>query len=110
VIFLVATVAAAALGSVATSRGMDWYQGLDQPGFTPPDATFGIVWTVLCAAIAVAGWLAWRATAAARPALWWAVRMVLNLAWTIAFFGFESPVAGMVVIALLLAAVAAEIT
>ncbi len=56
------TTVAAAIGSVATGSGQDWYDRLDKPSFTPPDATFGIVWTVLYVLIALAGWLTWRAS------------------------------------------------
>jgi tryptophan-rich sensory protein len=108
-IFAVATLAVVLLGTVATSSGRDWYDTLDKPSFTPPNATFGIVWTVLYVLIAVAGWLAWRATASPAPTVWWGVQMALNLLWTAVFFGLESPLAGVVVIAALIAAVAADL-
>jgi tryptophan-rich sensory protein len=109
VIFAAVTVAVAGVGSIATQGGMDWYDRLDRPGFTPPDATFGIVWTILYVVVAVAGWLAWRSTDDRRPTAAWAVQMALNLAWTAVFFGLESPWGGLVVIALLIAAVALDI-
>ena len=108
-IFAVATVAVAGIGSLATSGGMDWYETLEKPGFTPPDATFGVVWTVLYAPIAVAGWLAWRASTTSVPTVWWGVQMALNLLWTAVFFGLQSPVGGIVVIALLIPAVAMDL-
>ena len=108
-IFAVATVAVAGIGAVATSSGREWYDTLDKPSFTPPDATFGIVWTVLYVLIAVAGWLAWRASIGVRPTMWWAVQMALNLAWTAVFFGLQSPVGGVVVIAALIPAVAMNV-
>ena len=108
-IFAVATVAVAGIGAVATSSGRDWYDTLEKPSFTPPDATFGIVWTILYVVIAVAGWLAWRASVGPRPTTWWAVQMALNLAWTAVFFGLESPVGGVVVIAALIPAVAMDV-
>ena len=108
-LFAVATLAVAGLGSLATGSGRDWYDTLEKPAFTPPDATFGIVWTILYVAIAVAGWLAWRASADRRPTVWWAVQMALNLLWTAVFFGLESPAGGVVVIVLLLAAVVMDV-
>lgn len=33
-----------------------WYQRLDKPGYTPPDAAFGAVWPVLEAGLAVGGY------------------------------------------------------
>lgn len=109
IIFAIATVAVAGIGGVATSGGMDWYESLDKPSFTPPDATFGIVWTILYVAIAIAGWLAWRAGTSSRPTIWWGAQMALNLLWTAVFFGLESPVGGTIVIAALIAAVAMDL-
>lgn len=100
-IFAGATVAAAVLGSVATSAGRPWYDRLDQPWFTPPDATFGIVWTVLYVLIAVAGFLAWRADDASAPTVAWAANIALNLAWTVTFFGLRRPGWAIVVVAAL---------
>jgi benzodiazapine receptor len=34
----------------------NWYQRLDKPGFTPPDAVFGAVWPALETGIAVGGY------------------------------------------------------
>jgi tryptophan-rich sensory protein len=126
--FGAATFAVALLGSTATSAGQDWYDRLDKPAFTPPDATFGIVWTVLYAAIALSGWLAWRAgptvagsadgpaaaadppdQSVATPTIAWACQMVLNLLWTVVFFGLRAPWAGVFVIVALLAAIVVTI-
>ena len=109
VIFAGATAAVAGIGGLATSGGMDWYDTLDKPDFTPPGATFGIVWTILYVAIAVAGWLAWRASGGARPTMWWGIQMGLNLLWTAVFFGLESPLGGVVVIAALIGAVVMDL-
>jgi tryptophan-rich sensory protein len=108
-VFAVATLATAWIGSAATTSGREWYEALDDPAFAPPEATFGVVWTVLYVAIAVAGWRAWRATSAPSPTVAWAVQMALNLAWTLVFFGSESLVGGLVVIAALIVAVAVDV-
>lgn len=107
--FVAVTIAVAALGSLATSRGMDWYDTLDKPGFTPPDATFGIVWTILYAVVAYAGWRAWRAAPTSAPTVAWGVQMALNLAWTVVFFGLEAPTPALIVIAALILAVAVDV-
>lgn len=109
VLFAGTAVAVAAVGSVATRGGQDWYDTLDKPSFTPPDAAFGIVWTILYALVAVAGWMAWRAADSSRPTVAWAVQMALNLAWTSVFFGVEAPSAGLVVIVALLVAIVVNI-
>jgi tryptophan-rich sensory protein len=109
VIFGGVTAAAAGLGSVITGNGQDWYDSLSKPSFNPPDAAFGIVWTVLYVAIAVAGWLAWRSTRSATPTIAWSAQMALNFLWTAVFFGTESPTGGLVVIVALTVAISVTI-
>jgi tryptophan-rich sensory protein len=108
--FVVICFAAAGLGSLATFPSLPtWYAGLEKPFFTPPNEVFGPVWTVLYALMAVAGWLAWRADAieADRKAALTAfgVQLVLNVAWSWAFFGMHSTIAGLGVIVLLIATI-----
>ena len=105
VLFALATIAVAGLGSLVNRSGMDWYDTLEQPSIAPPGPTFGIVWTILYVMIAVSGWLAWRATTRSAPTTTWAIQMALNFAWTAVFFGLESIGGGLIVIALLLVAV-----
>ena len=38
-----------------------WYSGLQKPPLNPPSWVFGPVWSLLYLAIAVSGWLVWRA-------------------------------------------------
>lgn len=98
--------AVAALGSLATNRSVnsEWFQGLEKPWFYPPPAAFGVVWTLLYAAIAVAGWLAWRSGGGA-PLVPWSLQLLLNLGWSLLFFGWRSPGWALAEIVLLLAAV-----
>jgi len=106
-LYLAAVVAVAGLGSLATQSAVDtWYGELDKPWFTPPRWVFGPVWSVLYLMIAVAAFLTHRARrdAAAPLAVWW-VQLALNLAWSLVFFGLRAPVAGLVVIVALLAAI-----
>lgn len=112
--FVVLTLAVGRLGSAITLPALDpWYAGLDKPAFTPPDWAFPVAWTILYILMAVAAWLVWQAAggfARARGALTlWAVQLALNLGWSAAFFGLRSPLAGLVVIALLLAAILATL-
>lgn len=67
-------------GSLATMRSVDsqWFETLDKRAFHPPNAAFGIVWTILYVLIAIAGWLAWRNGGAA---LW--VGFAAALDWPI---------------------------
>lgn len=102
------------IGSLATMPNIPtWYAGLAKPAFTPPGTVFPIVWTILYVLMGVAAWLVWRAPAPAdlrRAGLAaWIVQLVLNVLWSFAFFGAHSPLAGMIVIVVLLAAIVVTI-
>lgn len=102
--------AAAALGTIATRPNIPtWYAGLAKPGFTPPNAAFPIAWTLLYALMALSLWRI-LSRPSATPGRSGAVtvffaQLALNAAWSWAFFWFQSPLAGLVVIVLLLAAI-----
>jgi tryptophan-rich sensory protein len=98
----------AGIGGVSTAGAVrDWYPTLDKPPWTPPNAAFGPIWTVLYTAMAVAAWDVFRRDLADRPA-WtaWGAQLLLNLAWSPVFFGLQMPGPGLVVITLLWAAIA----
>lgn len=102
------------IGSVATMASIPtWYAGLAKPSFTPPNAVFPVVWTILYVMMGVAAWRAWRSDGELflwRTALLaYAVQLVLNVLWPLAFFGAENPLGGLIVIVVLLAAIAATI-
>lgn len=105
-VFLAACFAAAAIGSAANVSAIPtWYAQLQKPAWNPPSWVFGPVWTVLYAAMAVAGWLVWKAQgsvrAAAGPLAIFTIQLVLNTAWSIVFFGQRQPMMAFVVIVLL---------
>jgi len=82
--------------SVAT-----WYPTLAKPGFTPPNWLFAPVWTGLYALMGVSAALVWRSGPgpAVRRALWlFGLQLLLNGAWSFAFFWARSPVLGLLVI------------
>jgi tryptophan-rich sensory protein len=100
----------AAVGGAVTAPSVkSWYATLTLPSFNPPAFVFGPVWTVLYALMAVAAWRIWRtapgAPAGRRAALAaYGVQLGLNLAWSMLFFGLHAPLAALVDLALLLAA------
>jgi tryptophan-rich sensory protein len=94
--FVAACLGTGLLGGLATASSVsDWYPGLAKPLWNPPAWVFGPVWTALYLMMAVAGWLVWRKDirfSAVRLALiLFAVQLVLNLLWTIVFFGLRAP-------------------
>jgi benzodiazapine receptor len=92
-IVCVAVVFAAAFFGARFQVG-DWYAGLAKPSWTPPNALFGPVWTLLYAMMAVSAALVWRKAgfgAAWKPLTVFAVQLVLNAAWSWLFFGLHRP-------------------
>lgn len=85
-LFLVLTAAVAAFG--AQFAPGTWYAALPKPSWTPPNWLFGPVWTVLYIAIAVAGWLVWRAGVGLALGFWLA-GSAFNGLWSWLFFGLH---------------------
>lgn len=102
---------AAALGGAATDTGA-WYASLAKPAWNPPRWVFGPVWTVLYALMGVAAWRVWKARgfAGARGALaLFGVQLVLNVLWSVLFFGMRRPDLALVDVLLLWIAVLATL-
>ena len=89
--FLAVCFAVAGIGGAVTATSVDtWYPTLAKPAFTPPDAVFGPVWTVLYAMMALAAWLVWRRVGWQGWALYlFFAQLALNLLWSILFFGLQ---------------------
>lgn len=106
-LFLLLCLAVSGIGGAFTASSVDgWYQQLAKPAFTPPDGVFGPVWTLLYLAIAVAGWrlwlrLGWRQGRG--PLALWGLQLLMNLYWSVIFFGMQAPGAALIWIILLLA-------
>ncbi len=86
--------ATAAVGSVATDPGSQWYRDLNKPSWQPPPPAYALVWTPLYAAIAYAGARALgRAEGPARRRLArsFVLDLALNAAWTPLFFRVRRP-------------------
>lgn len=85
--------AIAALGGFSTIQNVNgWYADAAQAPWTPPNAVFGPVWTVLYVLMSVAAWLVWRerGRSGVRPALIvYVIQLVLNALWTPVFFGLH---------------------
>jgi benzodiazapine receptor len=102
------------VGSIATTPKVGgWYAGLARPSFSPPGWLFAPVWTILYVMMGVALYLVWRKSLAANGVKLaiavFLVQLVLNTLWSFAFFGAESPLAGLVVIVALWVMIVATI-
>jgi tryptophan-rich sensory protein len=101
-----AVVAAGAIGSVITSSSVTtWYVSLPKPSFNPPSWVFGPVWTVLFLLMAIAAYLIWKKgwkRPEVRVALsLYSAQLVLNVLWTVLFFGYHNLAAAYVEIIIL---------
>ena len=106
IVSIVACQAAGAVGAVFTTPAIStWYRSLKKPGFVPPNSVFGPIWITLYVLMGIAVFLVWRqglGSGGVLPAfiVFW-VQLVLNLLWSVVFFGLKSPAGGLVIITLL---------
>ncbi len=105
-----ANLMAALIGSLASPtlspRAAAWYAALRKPGWTPPDAIFGVVWPLLYVLSAVAAWQVWRRRHSHRAEValgFYFLQLALNAAWSPVFFGLRSPGGALLLLLLLLA-------
>jgi tryptophan-rich sensory protein len=82
------------IGGFVTAQAIPgWYQTIEKPAWNPPAWVFGPVWTLLYVLMGVAAWLVWRqgwAVPRVRIALGlFAVQLLLNLLWSLIFFGWR---------------------
>ena len=83
---------------------------LRPPPLTPPNWVFAPVWTLLYVAIALAGFLIWRAPDRSRTGIalaLWIKQLVLNALWSYLFFGVQRPDLALVEIVVLLGVIIA---
>src|SRR5215204_7193738 len=111
--FMAACFGAALAGSAFTTPSVpEWYDSLIKPSFTPPNWLFGPIWSVLYLAMAVAGWLVWRRqreSFTTLPLALFGGQLVLNVLWSILFFGLQAPGIALVEILILWAAIFATL-
>lgn len=104
---------AAAIGSMVTVINIPtWYAALEKPFFSPPNWLFGPVWTVLYLLMGLSLYFVWTAPYKKSKKLAFTIfglQLVLNTLWSLVFFGLHAPLAGVVVIILLLAGIIATI-
>ncbi len=99
------TVAAAALGTLASAQAAEFYAQLAKPNWAPPAPLFGPVWSLLYALMAAAAVMVWRLRAThprARLALGlYAAALVPNALWPWTFFAWHLGGVSLAVIAVL---------
>jgi tryptophan-rich sensory protein len=100
-------------GLFTASKIPTWYASLVMPSWQPPTWVFGPVWTTLYLLMGVAAAIIWnqrQRSPHARTALAiYAVQLVLNVLWSVFFFGLQSPALAFVCIVVLWCAIAATL-
>ncbi len=96
VISLVICQLAGILGSLFTmSKIPTWYMTLSKPELAPPNWIFGPVWTTLFILMGIALYLVWNQGTDRKDvkiALYiFSTQLILNVLWSIIFFGLENP-------------------
>lgn len=107
---LALSLAIVAGNGAATALSVDgWYQTLARPSFNPPDWLFALVWTTLFVLMAVAAWRVWRTDDRRRGAALalFVLHLILNLGWSVLFFGLRRPALALAELVLLWLAIAA---
>jgi benzodiazapine receptor len=110
IVSIVACQLAGVIGSVFTTPAIPtWYAALVKPPFTPPSWLFAPAWITLYVLMGISASLVWRVgldQKRVRTALiLFLLQLVLNALWSVAFFGLQSPLGGIIVIVLLWAAI-----
>lgn len=102
------------LGSITTLASIPtWYATLAKPSWAPPNWLFGPVWTTLYVLMGIALYLVWREGLHRRDVqfaiLIFAVQLVLNLSWSIVFFGYHALFGSFVLVMILWLSILANI-
>jgi benzodiazapine receptor len=90
-------------GSLFTAPAIaGWYAGLTKPAFNPPNWLFAPVWTSLYALMGLAAWLVYdkgaRRDDVKRALFVFVVQLILNVLWSIMFFGAHQILGAFVII------------
>lgn len=110
---LIICYSAAAIGGMFTATSVSsWYAHLIKPAISPPNWLFAPVWNVLYFLMAVSLYFVLVSGKQKYQSLAmkaFSFQLILNIAWSAVFFGLQSPLGGLIVIAFLLMAIIAQI-
>ena len=93
------------LGSLFTTPAIPtWYKTLNKPFFTPPNWIFSPVWISLYILMGISLFMVWRKQEHPRfkiALILFLIQLILNILWSVVFFGFRIPLLGLIDIVLL---------
>ncbi len=102
------------IGAVFTTPAITtWYATIQKPSFNPPNWIFFPVWTVLFLLMGLSLYIVWTKgldkKEVRKAAYVFAFQLILNIAWSIIFFGFKNPFLAFIEIILLWISILATI-
>jgi benzodiazapine receptor len=93
------------LGSLFTTPAIPtWYQTLNKPFFAPPNWIFSPVWISLFILMGISLFYVWQRPGhpqSKKALIFFFIQLILNVLWSLAFFGFRLPLLGLIDIVLL---------
>lgn len=94
------------IGSLFTSPAIPtWYETLRKPSFNPPNWLFSPVWITLFLLMGISLFLVWKKGMKERIVKvglsLFAIQLMLNILWSILFFGLKSPLLAFIEIIIL---------
>jgi tryptophan-rich sensory protein len=93
------------IGSLFTTPAIPtWYKTLNKPSFTPPNWIFSPVWISLFILMGISLFMVWRRQGHPQvktASIFFFVQLILNILWSVGFFGLRSPLLGFIEIILL---------
>jgi len=103
---IIACQCAGLIGSIFTMNAIPtWYATLQKPAFTPPNWLFAPAWGTLYLLMGISAFLIWKRgldnPQVKRALIVFLIQLALNALWSVVFFGLESPLYGVIVIAAL---------
>lgn len=106
IISIIIPLIAGFVGSLATFSSIPtWYVALAKPVWAPPNWLFGPVWTTLFILMGIALFLVWRKGLERRDVKIaisvFGIQLVLNVLWSVIFFGLHSLLGGLIEIVFL---------
>lgn len=108
IIAVVVSELAGVIGAVFTTPAIrsGWYAGIVKPALNPPAWVFAPVWTTLFALMGIAAFLVWKRglgyPGVKRALIIFDVQLILNVLWSVIFFGLHNPGAAFAEIIILL--------
>lgn len=95
-LFIIVSELIGSSGSIFTFPAInDWYQFVNKSPLTPPNYIFAPVWTILFLMMGISSYLIFRERKNDKSVnsalILFAVQFILNILWSILFFGLKAP-------------------